>query len=265
MHYIDEGEGPPVVFVHGTPGWSFEFRHVARRSGYRAIVPDLIGFGLSERPAGFAYTPEAHARVLREFVDALGLTRFSLAVHDFGGPIGLPLALAGRVDRLVLMNTWMWPFDDVRDIRQARIAGGALGAWLYRHANLPLRLLMPYAYASRSRLTPEMHRHYLEPFRDGRDRERVLHTLARALLASAPYYESLWQQRHALTMPVLLLWGRRDPALGARVLARWQSILPSAETVGLDVGHWPHEEAPAAVAAALDRFLARPVHSASTR
>src|SRR5262245_50024589 len=96
MHYVDEGQGEPVLLVHGTPTWSFEFRNLIRRVSpfRRAIAPDHLGFGLSERPEAFEYTPEAHARALEAFVDRLGLSRFALVVHDFGGPIALPLAFA---------------------------------------------------------------------------------------------------------------------------------------------------------------------------
>jgi pimeloyl-ACP methyl ester carboxylesterase len=87
LHYVDEGAGEAVLFVHGTPTWSYEWRHVipgaARR--WRCIAPDLLGFGLSDRPAGFAYTPEAHAAVLATFVERLGLDRLTLVVHDYGG------------------------------------------------------------------------------------------------------------------------------------------------------------------------------------
>src|SRR5688572_10801004 len=93
IHYIDEGAGSPALFVHGTPTWSFEFRHVIRAAmdSSRCIAPDHLGFGLSERPGDASYTPEAHAARLREFVDVLGLDRSSLVVQDYGGPIGLPL------------------------------------------------------------------------------------------------------------------------------------------------------------------------------
>jgi len=63
MHYVDEGQGEPLLFVHGTPTWSFEYRHLvsALSRRFRCIAPDHLGFGLSERPAAIAYTPEAHA------------------------------------------------------------------------------------------------------------------------------------------------------------------------------------------------------------
>ena len=74
---MDEGTGEPVLFVHGTPTWSYEWRHLiaALRPRWRCIAPDLLGFGLSERPRGFAYTPEAHAEVLAALVERLGLER----------------------------------------------------------------------------------------------------------------------------------------------------------------------------------------------
>ncbi len=74
LSYVDEGSGEALLFVHGTPTWSFEYRHLIKNlaKGYRCVAPDHLGFGLSGRPAGFAYSPEAHAAVLREFVDRLG-------------------------------------------------------------------------------------------------------------------------------------------------------------------------------------------------
>src|SRR5580765_3343709 len=89
MHYVDEGRGEPILFVHGTPTWSFEYRHLikALSLSHRCLAPDHLGFGLSDRPAKFPYTPEAHAAMLREFVERLDLRDMTLVVHDFGGPI----------------------------------------------------------------------------------------------------------------------------------------------------------------------------------
>jgi haloalkane dehalogenase len=90
LHYVDEGVGPTILFVHGTPTWSFEYRHLigGLKAKHRCVAVDHLGFGLSERPAGSAYTPEAHAHRLRAFVDKLGLNGFTLVVHDFGAPSG---------------------------------------------------------------------------------------------------------------------------------------------------------------------------------
>jgi haloalkane dehalogenase len=263
LHYVDEGSGPPVLFVHGTPTWSFEYRHVIRAvmDSCRCIAPDHLGFGLSDRPRQAEYTPEAHAHRLREFVDGLGLDRFALVVHDYGGPIGLPLALAGRVTRLVLLNTWMWPFDDDKEMaNRARMVSGAFGRWLYRHLNASLRVLMPSAYGKRSLLTKGIHRQYLEPFRSPDDRVLVLWPLARALLGSSAYYRELYSRIENLrAIPTSIIWGLRDTAFRPHLLERWRRELPEARVLALDnAGHWPHEEAPSEVAEAIAEFLVSP-------
>jgi haloalkane dehalogenase len=222
---------------------------------------DNLGFGLSDRPRDFDYSPESHAHVLRELVSRLQLRDVTLVVHDFGGPIGLPLALEqpSVVRRLVLVNTWMWSFDDDPDmVRKGRIAAGNLGRLLYRYANFSLRVLMPSVYADRRKLTRRIHRQYLTPFQDLDSRERVLWPLARAILASGAYYDSLWRRRDRLrAIPALIIWGTKDSAFRPSLLERWRQVLPQAAVVELPVGHWPHEEAPDRVTSAMQTFLDR--------
>jgi haloalkane dehalogenase len=263
MHFVDEGHGPLVVFVHGTPTWSFEWRHLIRslRSTHRCIAPDHLGFGLSDRPGDFPYTPESHARNFAAFVDGLALDGMTLVVHDFGGPIALPVCLAApaRVHRLVLINTWMWSFSGDPDMeRKARIAGSRLGRFLYRRLNFSLRVLMPSSFGERRKLTPRLHRQYLDRFLDPDSRDRVLWPLARSLLGSGSWFDSLWQRRGTLGgRPALLLWGLADSAFPPRQLARWQEVLPDARVVRYaGAGHWPHEERPVQVARDLHDWLA---------
>jgi haloalkane dehalogenase len=258
LHYVDEGAGPTILFVHGTPTWSFEYRHLvsALRATHRCVAVDHLGFGLSDRPADADYSPEAHATRLRAFVEALGLSRFTLVVHDFGGPIGLPLALdgSGRVERLVVLNSWMWSFaDDAEMTKRARLVAGGLGRFLYRRLNASQRLVMPSAYGDRRKLTKAIHRQYLEVFPDADSRERVLYALAKALLGSAPHYEALWDARARLAeIPTTIVWGLKDSAFRPRQLAKWRVAAPHARVVELaDAGHWPHEEEPEAVVAAI--------------
>jgi len=261
VHFIDEGSGDVILFVHGTPTWSFEWRHCVRAlsRAHRCVAMDNLGFGLSDRPHDFDYSPESHARVLRKFVDKLGIRDFTLVVHDFGGPIGLPLALDGLAQRVVLLNTWMWSFENDPEMsRNARIAGGGVGRFLYRYANLSLRVIMPSAYGDRKKLTPQIHAQYLAPFTDRDSRGRVLWPLAHALLGSSQYYESLWQQRNKLReLPVLIVWGLKDSAFKPTQLARWRDALPIAQVVELPVGHWPQEEASEDVIRAMQSFLDR--------
>lgn len=259
LHYVDEGTGPAVVLVHGTPTWGFEWRHVIRAlsPSARVVVPDHLGFGLSDRPADADYRPEAHAERFAAFMDAtIGNEPVSLVVHDFGGPIALPWAIRHpeRVRRLTVVNSWMWPFDDDEVMRRrASMVSGRVGRLLYRHANASLRIVMPSAYADRRALTPDIHRQYLSVFPDADSRERVLFTLAQSLLGSSAFYAAWWARRAALEqIPMSVVWGMRDSAFGPAVLQRWIEAFPHARITRIeDAGHWPHEERPDAVIAAL--------------
>lgn len=266
VHYVDEGprDGEVVLLVHGTPSWSFEYRRlipVLARTR-RVIAVDHLGFGLSERPTDFPYTPEAHTEVLREVIDGLGLTRFALAVHDYGGPIALPVAVSSpeRISSLVVMNTWFWSLETDREfLRLARFAASFVGRFLYRWFNASLRLIMPSAYADRRKLTPRIHGQYLAGFRAREDRVRVLWTLARSLVTSSPSFGRIWEGRARLgAIPTLIVWGLGDSALKPYMLERVRTALPHARVETLSgVGHWPQEEAPEEVARLLDGFLPR--------
>jgi haloalkane dehalogenase len=136
----------------------------------------------------------------------------------------------------------------------------ALGRFMYRWLNASLRLIMPYAYADRRRLTPAIHAQYLAPFRDREARVRVLWTLACALTRSAASFTALWEARGKLAgVPAQIVWGLGDRALPPSMLERWRAALPQARVAELaDAGHWPQEEAPEAVVSLLDSFLPRP-------
>jgi haloalkane dehalogenase len=263
LHYIDEGSGPPAILVHGTPTWSFEWRHTiaALRADTRVLALDHLGFGLSDRPAAAGYRPEDHARRFREWIArVVPREPVHLVVHDYGGPIALDWALdhPERLLSVTVLNSWLWSFDDDAVMRRrGRLAGGWLGRLLYRRFNASLRLVMPSAYGDRTTLTPRIHRQYLAVFPDADSRERVLFALARAILASSSFYDGLWARRTRLSgVPLHLVWGMRDSAFQPYVLHRWQRTFPHAETVEIAAaGHWPHEEAPDLVVDALRRAL----------
>jgi haloalkane dehalogenase len=111
---VDEGEGQPVVFVHGEPTWSFLWRKVippVRGAGFRCVAPDLAGFGRSDKPTEIGwYSYDRHAELMRALVEELDLREATVVCHDWGGPIGLRLAveLPDRVDRLVVMDTGLF-------------------------------------------------------------------------------------------------------------------------------------------------------------
>jgi haloalkane dehalogenase len=262
MHYVDEGEGPVLVMVHGTPTWSFLYRHLIRElsSEHRVIAADQLGFGLSDRPIGWSYRPAEHAQNLAVLIERLGLRDVTLVVHDFGGPIGLAYALdhPNNVRALVLFNTWMWSLRGTSAEKMSRILGGGFGRFLYERLNFSPRVLVKVAFGDKRKLTAEIHRHYIGAFPTAAER-RGPWVLARELGGSTDWYEELWRRRNVLaTKPALLLWGMKDPAFGPDALTRWKDALPAARAVEFaDAGHFVQEEAPEQAAREIRDFITR--------
>ena len=263
LHYVDEGEGPTIVLVHGTPTWSFLYRGLIEElssSGWRVIAPDHLGFGLSDRPAGWSYRPEDHARNLEALIDRLGLREIVLAVHDFGGPIGLSYALRHpeSVRGLVLFNTWMWSLRGTPTERVSRFMAGPVGRFLYTRMNLSPRALIPAAFGDRKKLTKAAHRHYIGAFPTAASRTAPW-VLAGELIGSTSWYEALWEERSRLAaIPALLLWGMKDPTFGPDALERWRTALPDARVVEFgEAGHFVQEEAGEEAAREMRAFLER--------
>ena len=256
LHYVDEGEARPVLMSHGTPTWSFEWRHLIRglAPDRRVIAVDHLGFGLSDRPAEAGYAPEDHARRFSAFADHLDLRDVTVVVHDYGGPIALPWVLdhLDRVARLVVVNTWAWPLDDPRFVRPSRMLDGAVGRWLYGVANLSLSVIAPSAWADRRRWRAVADQ-YRAVFPDRESRVRVLWPLARALHGSRGFYASLESRLGELEgVPVDVVWGLADSAFTVEERDGWLARVPHARALNLaDAGHWPHEEAPERIVAHL--------------
>jgi haloalkane dehalogenase len=115
LAHLDEGDGPPVVFFHGEPTWSFLWRKVigpVRDAGYRCIAPDLAGFGRSDKPTDLGwYSYDQHAAAVAPLLEELDLRDATVVVHDWGGPIGLRLAVEhpDRIARMVVLDTGPTP------------------------------------------------------------------------------------------------------------------------------------------------------------
>lgn len=260
MHYVDEGQGPTVLMVHGTPTWSFLYRHLVKglRERCRCVVPDHLGFGLSDKPAGDAYRPADQARRLAAFVAALDLQDVTLVVHDYGGPIGLAYALdrPDNVRHLVLFNTWMWSFaGDRRYERAGRVLGSRPGRFLYERFGASLNVLFRRAIADRTRYTEAVHAQYAAPQRE-RAARHATWIYAREVMGSSDWYAALWRRRERLAeIPALLIWGLKDKAFGT-CLPRWRTVFRDAEAVELtEVGHAPPEERGPECAALIAGFL----------
>lgn len=252
LHYIDEGVGEPIVFVHGTPSWSFEFRHLIRhlRQQYRCIAIDHIGFGLSDKPRIYDYSTQNHCSTLERFLLAKELRNIALVLHDFGGPIGLHFAIAypEKVKRLILLNTWLWSHEqDPGFARQRKLLNSPLLPFLYRYCNFSPKYLFPRSFGNK-KPNSDVLRHYTRPFSRPSERNGTL-SFARSVLKDQDWFESLWEARSRFTdKPTLLIWGMKDPFVTQQHLQKFQDNLIEVKTFTLDeAGHYPHEEEPGAV------------------
>ncbi|MEM6931355.1 MAG: alpha/beta fold hydrolase [Myxococcota bacterium] len=263
MAFVDVGprDGPVVLMAHGTPTWSIEWAAVidGLKDTARCIAIDHLGFGLSERP-DVGYAPEDHAQRFARFADHLDLHDVTLVVHDFGGPIALPWAVANpdRVRRIVIVNTFGWPLDDEPHIaRPARMLGSGFGRWLYGAFNLSIEFVASTAWKDRAHWRALVDQ--IRPvFPDPKSRKQVLWALAKSLLASTDHYAALEQGLRQLEpRPAFsVVWGTDDPAFPVSFRDRWLALLPGAERVDVSAGHWPHVEEPSAVVEHLRRVLA---------
>lgn len=261
IHYIDEGSDRPVVMVHGNPLWSFSYRHLVKkmRETCRCVAPDHIGFGLSDKPQDWEYTPRQHAENLASLIKTLDLKDITLIVSDWGGPIGLYYALnrPDNIKNIILFNTWMWPVHkDWYYWIFSKSAAGTAGSFLIERFNLFARIILKLVYAQKSRLRPHIQQHYLKPL-DTPARRKPTWIFPQHLLVSTEWLEKLWSQvdkiRHK---PVLILWGMKDPAFRKKELKKWTNTLTNFKLCKLpDAGHLPHEEKPERITSEILDFL----------
>ncbi|MCF8603699.1 alpha/beta fold hydrolase [Gordonia sp. HY442] len=255
VHYVDEGSGRPIVFCHGSPTWSFAFRHVIRalRGQYRCIAVDHLGFGLSERPDDFDYTVRSHVAVLGELIDHLDLNDLIVVGHDWGGPIGLAATTqrSHRVSGVALTNTALWPIEAVAN----RAFSAVMGTSFMQRRILDDNLLIERVLLGRAGpdlgATEADHYRRVQPA-GARHGLAVIPTeirTARPLLAELADTVPLTLGR----VPSVAVWGMRDKVFPARSsLPRLQAMFEDLEVTELgSSGHLVPEESPDALADAI--------------
>lgn len=247
MHYVEEGKGQTILFVHGTPTWSFLYRDfiAALSKDYRCIAIDHLGFGLSDKSTSVPGTPEWHSNNLSEFIQKLDLQDITLVVHDFGGPIGLASAIQHhtRIKQVVLFNTWLWETKNHSGAQRVnKIVNSGIGKFLYLNLNFSPKVLLKQGFSDKKNLTKTVHQQYTKPFPDKNSRATLL-KLARSLVGSSDWYQTQWQHLEKLVhKPWLILWGNKDAFITTDYLKKWKDRLPNAETKQFEVGHFVQEE-----------------------
>jgi len=258
IHYIDEGDGPPILFLHGNPTWSFLYRGIVLRlrDRFRCLALDYPGFGLSAHPRSYGYTAAEHAEVVTEFVRALGLQGLTLMGQDWGGPIGLRTALdqPSRFERLVMSNTWYWPLDRLTMRLFARAMSTAFMQRQIYNRNFFVEQIMPRAV--KHRLAPEVLDHYRGPFPTIDSRTGVAEFPRELTRAERWLRELAAEVPHGLGhLPLLLTWGVHDPAFPPSMMDRFRADFAHVEVVRLDAKHYIQEDAPAEIADAIRGFV----------
>jgi len=260
LHYIDEGSGEVILFVHGTPSWSFDYRHIIRnlKPHYRCIAIDHIGFGQSDKPQHFDYSLDNHVAHLEKFILEKGLDHINLVVHDFGGPIALKFAILypQKIHKIIIMNSWMRSSENEPEFKKfKRWFDNPLTPFLYKYFNFSARFLLPMSFG-RKKITKTILKQYTSAFPTRKQRSGPLGFFY-ALLHQQSWFEEIWEQRKSISKkPVLLIWGMADPALQPKLIDSFQEGFVNIQIVKLEgCGHFPQEEEPVLVTEAILKFL----------
>jgi haloalkane dehalogenase len=234
LAHLDEGQGAPVVFLHGEPTWSFLWRKVigpVRDAGFRCIAPDLPGFGRSDKPVDFEwYTYDRHVDSMAPLLTDLDLREATIVVHDWGGPIGLRLAVEhpDRIARIVILDTGL--FTGHQKMTEAWIR---FRDFVERTEDLPVGFLV--RGACKRDPGDEVIAAYDAPFPNPAAKAG-----ARAfplMLPTSPEMpgavagQRVLQAMRTDRRPKLVLWGDSDPVLPLETGRRFAAAL------GVDVDH----------------------------
>lgn len=256
VHYVDEGSGPTLLFVHAGPAWSFVFRGLIAelRHDFRCVTLDFPGSGLSPqaRP-GERPTLAVASRLLDRFVESLDLGPMTLVVHDLGGPVALTAAARhpDRVAAVAVTESFGWPLgaENRRIARALRVAGSRPVRWLNEATNL-IAVAGASRYGAGRHLDAGGRAAFLGPYRDRGVRRRATALLADAS-ADRVFLDAVdTALRTTLAhLPLLLVFGGRSPTVKGGFPTSWTTRFPDATLFVLEGGHhFPMMDDPGAVA-----------------
>ena len=256
VHYVDEGEGPPMLMLHGNPTWSFTWREVIKglQNRFRCIALDYPGFGLSEAAPGYAFRPQDHARVVEQLVTRLDLHDITTLSHDWGGPIGFATAarMPDRFTGFAIGNTWAWPMNKNPGAQAfSRFLGGPIGGYLIKRRNFFVERIIP---SGTKHVGPDerVMEHYRRPFPTPESRVPV-HVFPKAIIGETDWLREVENGLKSLDdRPALIVWPTKDQAFREGERKRWESLFTDHRTVTLEgAGHYIGEDAPKEIVTAL--------------
>ncbi|PCJ82559.1 MAG: alpha/beta hydrolase [Bacteroidetes bacterium] len=240
VHYIDEGKGPILLMLHGNPTWSFLYRKMiaALKEDFRVIAPDYPGFGLSPSPSNYDFLPSTHSAVIEEFINILELKDIIMVMQDWGGPIGLNIAVnnPSLIKGIVLGNTWAWPLKRLGQKLFSHALGGFIGRWIAKYFNGAWHVFMKKGFLKSP--SKEELMMYKAPFEKGNNRKQTA-IFPKELYNSKAFLSHIEKSLYKLKeKPVLFTWGDSDFAFQKPELKLFQSIFPNHEVKLLKASHF---------------------------
>ncbi len=260
LHYLEAGEGDPILLLHGFPTSSHLYRKILPALGktHRAIAIDLPGYGRSDKHLDLTYDYELYANTLNAFLDTLGIQKTHLVVHDLGGPAGLYWAThnPGRVRSIVVLNTLVFPevhWTVTAFLLALRLPG--LRDFLVSPKGLVATMKLGVVHKermNRETLTP-----YTAPFETKPARKALIKAGSGLGIGGLA---KIAKKLPSLEAPLRLIYGEKDRVLPdvAKTMKRIQTLRPDAELTALpNCGHFLQEDAPERVAELIAEFASQ--------
>lgn len=256
-HYLDEGQGEPVVMLHGNPSWSYYYRNLAQAlcKTHRVIVPDHIGCGLSDKPDDSRYTYTLTNRVanLDQLLESLNIKeKITLVVHDWGGMIGMAYATKypERIKKLVILNTGAFhlPSDKPLPLSLKICRDTAVGSFLIRAGNA-FSFIASWVGCKMNPMPRALRCAYTAPYNNWKNRIATLRFVQDIPLApSDPAYAEVSRVESQLDVlaekPMLICWGEKDFVFDRHFLKQWKQHFPNADVhTWRNGGHYILEDA----------------------
>ena len=265
LHYVDEGQGEPVVLLHGNPTWSYLYRRFIPPlcENHRCLAPDHMGFGRSDKPLDRPYTLAKHIENLTALLNHLELNNITFVMQDWGGPIGLGFAVdhPERVKRLVILNTWAFRLPEgtrlaplLELFRQPHV-----GEAMVQGLNLFVEGFLPAGIYHQERLN-EIMPAYRAPFPEWNSRIGTLRFPRDIPVGDAhpstPAMGHIQDNLGKLRVPTIIIWGMQDPAIPPAIIEAWTAVYPHAEVHRLQTAsHFLQEDEPEEIVSLIQGFL----------
>ncbi len=263
-HYLDEGEGPVVLMLHGNPTWSFYYRDLVKAlcGTHRVIVPDHMGCGYSDKPQDYDYCLANHVANVKTLLAHLKIDSFAMVVHDWGGPIGLGVCvdMPEKLERIVVFNTTCeldgkYPWQ----IRMCRVP--FVGEFAVRHFNLFARMAANIGMTEH-KLDPDVRAGLLKPY-DSYENRIATHRFVKDIPFQKDHptletgSEIMAKLDGLRNKPAMICWGMKDICFTPRFLVAWRKFYPNAVVHEFKkAGHYVVEDAIDEIRPLVTEFLA---------